>query len=71
MKSKKKNVAKEKKVAKTKHENDGRKKMEVCQKDSNMMNEGTSKKNKEVRVFPDVSHLVAFSVDCVYMSNEL
>jgi len=67
MKWKKENVAKEKKVAKTKHQNDGRKKMEVSQKDSNLMNEGTSKKNKEVRVFPDVSHLVAFFVDCIHM----
>jgi len=67
MKWKKENAEKEKKVAKTKDQNDGRKKMEVSQKDSNLMNEGTSKKNKEVRTFPDVSHLVAISVDCIYM----
>jgi len=58
---------KERKAAKEKNGNDGRKKMEVSQKDANegtskKNNDGTLKKNKEVHVFPDVSHFVAFSV---------
>jgi len=67
MKLKKKDVAKEKKVAKGTIENDGRKKMEVSQKDamegtSKKNNDGSSNKNKEVRFFLDVSHFVAFFV---------